>query len=206
MPSAVSPRSPGLRASTGLLTGAGRERSVPLRGRISRQLANCCIARLLVLAMEDAHRPIIVYIDSPGGPVAESMPILSTLRGIRSPIVTFCRGQAGGTAAIIAAHGREGFRVAAPDACFFFERLSDPIPPLGLGRRRTLPAPPGRDAEQGRPAAEERDSDVVARRGSIQCPGSRWVRPYRCRFKGAGASLSRVQCLKCRTPVKAMAI
>jgi ATP-dependent Clp protease, protease subunit len=117
-------RTPAPRASTGLLTGAGRERSVPLRGRITRQVASCCIARLLVLATEDPQRPIVIYIDSPGGSVSDSLSILSTMNGIRSPIATFCRGQAGGTAAIIAAHGRRGFRLAAPGAHFSFEAIS----------------------------------------------------------------------------------
>ncbi len=126
-PPASPLRTPAPRASTGLLTGAGRERSVPLRGRITRQVASCCIARLLVLATEDPQRPIVIYIDSPGGLVSDSLPILSTMNGIRSPIATFCRGQAGGTAAIIAAHGRRGFRVAAPGAHFSFEAIPGAI-------------------------------------------------------------------------------
>ncbi len=110
------------RFSTGLLVGTDRERCVPLRGRITRQIAACCIARLLVLATEQPGRPIIIYIDSPGGLTKESLPILSTMNGIKCPIATFCRGEAGGSAAVIAAHGAPGFRVAAPGARFSFRR------------------------------------------------------------------------------------
>jgi ATP-dependent Clp protease protease subunit len=74
------------------------------------------MARLLVLATEQPGRPIVIYIDSPGGPVKESLPILSTMRGIKCPIATFCRGEASGTAAVIAARGAPGFRVASPGA------------------------------------------------------------------------------------------
>ena len=63
-----------------------------------------------------------MYIDSPGGPIKESLPIISTMNGIKCPIATFCRGDAGGSAAVIAAHGAAGFRVAAPSARFSFRR------------------------------------------------------------------------------------
>jgi ATP-dependent Clp protease, protease subunit len=108
------------RFSTGLLVGADRERCVPLRGRLTRQIAACCIARLLVLATEQPGQPIIIYIDSPGGPIKESLPILSTMDGIRCPIATFCRGETSGTAAVIAARGTWGFRIANPGSRFSF--------------------------------------------------------------------------------------
>jgi ATP-dependent Clp protease protease subunit len=112
------------RFSTGLLVGIDRERCVPLRGRITRQIAACCIARLLVLATEQPGRPIVIYIDSPGGPVKESLPILSTMHGIKCPIATFCRGEANGTAAVIAARGTPGFRIASPGARFSFRQTA----------------------------------------------------------------------------------
>ena len=94
------------------------ERRVPVRGKISSQLASCCIARLLVLATEDRQKPIITYIDSPGGEPAEALSVISTMNGIHSPVVTFCRGVVGGPAAIIAAHGLKGCRTADPGAQF----------------------------------------------------------------------------------------
>jgi len=106
------------RRSTGLLASRLLERRVPLRGEITNQLASCCIARLLVLATEDRQKPIITYIDSPGGEVAEALSVISTMNGIRSPVVTFCRGSIGGAAAVIAAHGLKGFRAADPGTHF----------------------------------------------------------------------------------------
>ena len=110
-----------LRPSTGLLAAAGQERRVPLRGRITRQIANCCIARLLVLATESPQQPIITYIDSLGGTASEALGIISTMNGIRCPVVTFCNGQVVGPAAIIAAHGLKGFRAGTPGARFSFK-------------------------------------------------------------------------------------
>jgi ATP-dependent Clp protease protease subunit len=73
---------------------------------------------LLVLATEDRQKPIITYIDSPGGSAGEALNVISTMNGIRSPVVTFCRGAIGGAAAIIAAHGLKGFRIADPGTHF----------------------------------------------------------------------------------------
>ena len=110
-----------LRPSTGLLAAAGQERRVPLRGRITREIASCCIARLLVLATENRQQPIITYIDSLGGAAAEALGVISTMNGIRCPVVTFCNGQAVGPAVLIAAHGLKGFRVGTPNARFSFK-------------------------------------------------------------------------------------
>jgi ATP-dependent protease ClpP protease subunit len=106
------------RRSTGFLASRYLERRVPLRGLITNQLASCCIARLLVLATEDSHKPIITYIESIGGSVSEALNVISTMNGIRSPVATFSRGPVGGVAAVIAAHGLKGFRTAEPGAHF----------------------------------------------------------------------------------------
>src|SRR6516225_1288317 len=106
------------RRSTGFLASRFLERRVPLRGRINRQLASCCIARLLVLATEDRQKPIVTYIDSPGGSVSESLNVISTMNGIQTPVVTFCRGLVGGAAVVIAAHGLKGVRIAEPGKKF----------------------------------------------------------------------------------------
>ncbi len=109
------------RPSTGLLTGLGRERGVPLRGRITRQIASCCIARLLVLAVENPRGPVIIHISSPGGAAAEALSVISTMNGIRCPIAVLCRGEVGGAAITIAAHGLRGFRAAVPGCRFSFK-------------------------------------------------------------------------------------
>jgi len=113
------------RRSTGLLASKFLERRVPLRGRITNELASCCIARLLVLATEDRQRPIVTYIESPGGSVQESLNVISTMNGIHSPVVTFCRGLIGGGAAVISAHGLKGCRAADPGSRFSFRVQSE---------------------------------------------------------------------------------
>jgi ATP-dependent Clp protease protease subunit len=112
------------RPSTGLLTATDRERRVTLRGRVNKAVASCCIARLLVLATEDRRHPIVTYIDSAGGSLPQALAVISTMNGIRCPVVTFCHGQVGAPAALIAAHGLPGFRTATPAARFSF-KLAD---------------------------------------------------------------------------------
>jgi ATP-dependent Clp protease, protease subunit len=108
------------RPSTGRLTSPIQERRVLLRGKITKLIASCCIARVVVLAAEDQVEPIVIHIDSPGGSASEAMGILSTINGIRCPVVTVCRGQAAGPAAVIAAHGKHGSRSALSSSRFSF--------------------------------------------------------------------------------------
>jgi len=79
-----------------------------------------------VLATEDRQRPIVTYIESQGGSVSESLQVISTMNGIHSPVVTFCRGLIGGAAAAIAAHGLKGFRTADPASRFSLRLLGEP--------------------------------------------------------------------------------
>jgi ATP-dependent Clp protease protease subunit len=121
------------RLSTGSLADSDRQRLVPLRGRITRRVASCCINRMLVLAAENPHQPILMYIDSPGGLVTESLSIIATIEGIKCPMGTLCRGETGGVAALIAAHGNRGARVAIPDSRFSFKQLERDAQQEGLG-------------------------------------------------------------------------
>ena len=100
--------------------GKVRERSVPLRGRLTKDAGACYIARFLVLAAEDPKRPIIAYVSSSGGIAAEALAVISTMNGIRCPIATFCSGAVTGPAIAIAVHGKKGFRTATPTAQFSF--------------------------------------------------------------------------------------
>ncbi len=113
------------RPSTGSLTTGGKERTFPLRGRITRQLGDCCIARLLVFGTEDRSRPILLHVDSTGGQIPVALNIISTMNGIRTPIATLFGPRVEGTAVVIASHGLRGFRVAPPGGQISFKTLSE---------------------------------------------------------------------------------
>ncbi len=106
------------RRSTGLLVRGGR--SIPVRGVMTKSAANACIARLLVLASEGPQQPILANVAAPSGLASEALRIISTMDGIRCPVATFALGKIGGAATLLVAHGRRGFRVAAPTAQVLF--------------------------------------------------------------------------------------
>jgi ATP-dependent protease ClpP protease subunit len=114
------------RKSTGLLVTT--QRSVPVRGALTKRVSTACIARLLVLAAEDSESPVLANIQCPSGIVSEAIRVLSTINGIRCSVATFSLGRLGGAGTIIAAHGRKGFRVGSPGATFSF--AFDPEPEL----------------------------------------------------------------------------
>ena len=115
------------RPSTGLLTTAGKERVFPLRGRLTRQLSGCCIARLLVFATEGRGKPMLLRIDSTGGPITHALDIISTMNGIRTPIATFLGPVVEGASVVIGSHGLRGFRVAPSGARLSFKSLAQEI-------------------------------------------------------------------------------
>jgi ATP-dependent Clp protease protease subunit len=96
------------------------ERGIALHAPITDEVAQLCIAQLLFLAHSAPHQPITLEIDSPGGSVTPSLAIIQMIDELSCRVCTFCRGHAGGTAAVILAHGARGFRAAATSATFSF--------------------------------------------------------------------------------------
>lgn len=96
------------------------ERGISIHGPITAEVAQLCIAQLLFLAQTAPHKPINLQIDSPGGSVISSIAIVRMIDELSCPVCTFCSGHAGGTAAVILAHGTRGFRAASSVATFAF--------------------------------------------------------------------------------------
>ncbi len=101
-----------------MLVSGGR--SIPVRGAITNAAANACIARLVMLASEGPEEPILANVAASSGPASQALRIISTMDGIRCPVATFSLGKVGGVGSLLVAHGRRGFRVAAPNAQFSF--------------------------------------------------------------------------------------
>ena len=95
-------------------------RRAPLRGPITRRTSAFWIARLLYLEAADRHAPILVDLESSGGPVVESMRAIQVLTKLSCPVAVHCRGTISGTALSVAAHGMKGYRTADPAARFVF--------------------------------------------------------------------------------------
>jgi ATP-dependent Clp protease protease subunit len=79
-------------------------------------VANLVIAQLLYLESEDPDKEIHFYINSPGGLVSSGLAIYDTMQYIKSPVSTYCMGQAASMAAILLAAGQKGKRYALPHA------------------------------------------------------------------------------------------
>ena len=92
------------------------ERIIFLGMPIDDTVANDIMAQLLTLESSDPEREIIMYINSPGGSFTAMTAIYDTMQYIRPQIQTVVLGQAASAAAVIAAAGTPGKRLALPNA------------------------------------------------------------------------------------------
>ena len=93
-----------------------KDRIVFLGTAVDDDVANLIIAQLLFLESEDPDKDIHLYINSPGGVVTSGLAIYDTMQYIKSPVSTYCMGQAASMAAILLAAGQKGKRYALPHA------------------------------------------------------------------------------------------
>jgi ATP-dependent Clp protease protease subunit len=93
-----------------------KDRIVFLGVAIDDDVANLVIAQFLYLESEDPDKEIHFYINSPGGLVSSGLAIYDTMQYIKSPVSTYCMGQAASMAAILLAAGQKGKRYALPHA------------------------------------------------------------------------------------------
>ncbi len=111
-----------------IYTRLSQERIIFLNQPITSGLANSLISALLFLDSEDQTKPIYIYINSYGDPVAAGMTnestglmtitaglaIYDTMQHVKAEIVTICLGQAIGMAAFLLAAGTKGKRGSLP--------------------------------------------------------------------------------------------
>jgi ATP-dependent Clp protease protease subunit len=93
-----------------------KDRIIFLGTAITDEIANLIIAQLLFLEAEDSEREIHFYVNSPGGLVTAGLAIYDTMQYIRSPVATYCMGQAASMGALLLAAGQKGKRYALPHA------------------------------------------------------------------------------------------
>jgi hypothetical protein len=93
-----------------------KRRTVLLDEPVSEDAARWVIAKMLLLQDQDAAAPVHLWVDSDGGSVVAGLAIIETIRGLRPPVHTLCRGRAHGMGAVILANGQKGQRRAYQDA------------------------------------------------------------------------------------------
>jgi len=93
-----------------------KDRIIFLGTAIDDNVSNLIVAQMLFLEAEDPDKEIFLYINSPGGHVSSGMAIYDTMQYIRSPVSTFCMGQAASMGALLLCAGNKGKRYALPHA------------------------------------------------------------------------------------------
>jgi len=91
-----------------------KDRIIFLGTGVTDEIANLVIAQMLFLEAEDSEKEIHFYINSPGGLVTAGLAIYDTMQYIRSPVATYCMGQAASMGALLLGAGEKGKRYALP--------------------------------------------------------------------------------------------
>jgi ATP-dependent Clp protease protease subunit len=94
------------------------ERIVYLGTAIDAGVANALIAQLLHLEADNPDGEINLYVNCEGGDETAMLAVYDTMQHVRSPVATFCVGQAIAAGAVLVAGGAPGRRAALPHARF----------------------------------------------------------------------------------------
>lgn len=101
-----------------------RDRIVFINGQIDDNIAALVNAQLLFLEAENPHKPIAMYINSPGGVVTSGLAIYDTMQWIKCPVATVCMGTAYSMGSFLLMAGSAGHRIALPNASILVHQLS----------------------------------------------------------------------------------
>ena len=93
-----------------------KDRIVFIGTPIDDNIANLLIAQMLFLQMEDVHKDINIYVNSPGGSVTAGLAIYDTLQFVKPDVATYCVGQATSMGALLLCAGTKGKRFALPNS------------------------------------------------------------------------------------------
>lgn len=92
------------------------DRMIILGDEVTHDTAQIVIAEMLYLASKDPDKDIILYINSPGGSVADGLAIYDVMQYIKPDVRTICAGMACSMGAFLLAGGTPGKRYALPNA------------------------------------------------------------------------------------------
>lgn len=92
------------------------ERIVVLGKEVDSEVANRIVGQLLLLAAEDPHRDITLYVNSPGGSVPDGFAIYDTMNAIEPDVATVATGMAASMGQFLLTAGAPGKRSALPHA------------------------------------------------------------------------------------------
>jgi len=90
------------------------ERVVYFGTEVDNESANAIIQQLLYLQLEDAKKPITLYINSPGGSIVDGMAIYDTIKRASCPVHAVVAGMAASMGAVILSGCTKGERAILP--------------------------------------------------------------------------------------------
>jgi ATP-dependent Clp protease protease subunit len=93
-----------------------KERIVFLGMPVDDTVANIIVAQLLYLDSQDRHKPIQMFIHSPGGEVYAGLAIYDAMQMINAPVYTFAVGRTASMGTVLLAAGETGHRYALSHA------------------------------------------------------------------------------------------
>ncbi|RKY18718.1 MAG: ATP-dependent Clp protease proteolytic subunit [Planctomycetota bacterium] len=93
-----------------------KDRIVFIGETIDDGVANVVIAQILFLQLENPHKDINVYINTPGGVTTAGLAIYDTMQFVKCDVSTTCIGQAASMGAVLLAGGTKGKRFILPHA------------------------------------------------------------------------------------------
>jgi len=91
-----------------------QDRIVWLGTEVSSETSNLCVQQLIFLALEDAKKPITLYINSPGGSIVDGMAIYDVIRRSPCPVHAIVSGMAASMGAVILSGCTKGERAILP--------------------------------------------------------------------------------------------
>lgn len=83
-------------------------RKVFIEGEINAETACEFVKKIMILNLQDPHRPIDLFINTPGGCINSGMLYYDVIQASKAPIRTFCIGRAYSMGAVLLACGNHG--------------------------------------------------------------------------------------------------
>ena len=99
-------------------------RTIIISQGIDSQLARNIYSRLILLEKDNAEKPIIIIVNSPGGSADSGFGIYDMLRFVKPPVVTLTAGLCASAAVIIFLAGEKEKRFALPNSRFLIHQPS----------------------------------------------------------------------------------
>jgi ATP-dependent Clp protease protease subunit len=91
-----------------------QERIVLLGSEVDDEVANQLCAQMLLLAADDPHRDVHLYVNSPGGSVTAGLAVFDTMRYLGCDVATYAFGMAASMGQFLLSAGTPGKRFALP--------------------------------------------------------------------------------------------